>query len=144
MVECALIVPLTVMLLFGVSSIGIRLGRTIQAIQLARDIGHMYALGVDFSKVGNQNIATTLGGGFNLTSTGDTLLILSRVVKVYQATVPLPLSRIVQISTSRYSRSGSISATASYHRRAFTKRRRPLISIRRGTSGHPITASIRN
>lgn len=85
MIECALIVPLSVMLLFGVSSIGIRLGRTIQATQLARDVGHMYALGADFSKAGNQNIASLLGTGFNLTSSGDTLLILSRVVRVYQA-----------------------------------------------------------
>ena len=34
--------------------IGIRLGRTLQATQLTRDVAHMYALGADFSLAGTQ------------------------------------------------------------------------------------------
>lgn len=84
LIECALVMIVAVPLLLGVSSIGIRMGRSIQATQLTRDVAHMYALGADFSTAGTQAIASTLGQGFNLTSSGDSVLIFSRIQKIYQ------------------------------------------------------------
>jgi hypothetical protein len=85
MVEMALIVAVSVPVLLGVSGVGIRLGRTLDATQVTRDVAHMYALGTDFSLTGTQAIARTLSREFSLTSSGTGVLILSRIVKVYQA-----------------------------------------------------------
>jgi hypothetical protein len=84
MIEAALVLALGIPLLLGVTGIGLRLGRTLQATQLTRDIGHMYALGTDFTLSGSQQIASTLSRGSTLTATGNAVLILSRVVKVFQ------------------------------------------------------------
>ena len=85
MLELALIVAVSVPVLLGVSGLGIRLGRTLDATQVTRDVAHMYALGTDFSLSGTQTIARTLSREFSLTNTGTGVLILSRVVKVFQA-----------------------------------------------------------
>jgi hypothetical protein len=85
MIELALILSVSVPLLLGVTGIGIRLGRSLEGMQLTRDVAHMYALGTDFSLPGTQAIAQTLSRDFSLTSTGHGVLILSRVVQVYQA-----------------------------------------------------------
>lgn len=84
MVEMALIVAVSVPVLLGVSGLGIRLGRTLDATQVTRDVAHMYALGTDFSLSGTQAIARTLSREFSLTASGTGVLILSRIVKVYQ------------------------------------------------------------
>jgi hypothetical protein len=44
----------------------------------------MYALGSDFSLPGTQAIARTLSRDFNLTPGGNSVIILSRIVKIYQ------------------------------------------------------------
>ena len=85
MVELALMLTVAVPMLLGVAGIGLQLGRTLSATQVARDVAHMYALGGDFSQPGAKNIAATLSRDFSLTSTGNAVLILSRIVKVYQA-----------------------------------------------------------
>lgn len=85
MIELALIFTLAVPLLLGVSGIGVRLGRALDATQVTRDVAHMYALGTDFSLAGTQAIARTLSRDFNLSASGNGVLILSRVVKVFQA-----------------------------------------------------------
>ena len=84
MIELALLLGIGIPMLLGVTGVGLRLGRTIQATQVVRDVGHMYALGTDFSLAGTQDIARTLSGSFSLTATGDAVLMLSRVVKVFQ------------------------------------------------------------
>ncbi|HLK47862.1 MAG TPA: hypothetical protein VKT49_06990 [Bryobacteraceae bacterium] len=84
MVEMALVVAVSVPVLFGVAGLGIRLGRTLGATQVTRDVAHMYALGTDFSLSGTQAIARALSREFTLTSTGTGVLILSRIVKVDQ------------------------------------------------------------
>lgn len=81
----ALIVSVSVPILLGVAGIGVRLGRTLEGLQVARDIAHMYALGTDFSLSGTQAIAQALSRDFNLTASGNGVVILSRVIKVYQA-----------------------------------------------------------
>ena len=84
MIELALFMSMAVPLLCGLTSVGIRLGRSIVAIQVTRDTGHMYALGADFSLTGTQAIAQTLAGGYSLTANGTAVLIFSRVAKVQQ------------------------------------------------------------
>jgi hypothetical protein len=85
MVELALIFSVSVPLLLGATGIGIRLGRTLSGLQVTRDVAHMYALGADFSLPGTQAIARTLSRDFTLTGSGNGVLILSRIVKIYQA-----------------------------------------------------------
>lgn len=84
-IELALILSITVPLLLGIAGVGIRLGRTLDGLQITRDVAHMYALGADFSLSGTQAIARTLSRDFNLSASGNGVLILSRVVKVFQA-----------------------------------------------------------
>jgi hypothetical protein len=84
MIELALSLTVTIPLLLGVAAIGIRLGRTLQATQVTRDVSHMYALGTDFSLEGSQAIARTLSRDFSLTSEGNAVLLLSRIYKVQQ------------------------------------------------------------
>ena len=83
-IEMALVVSVSVPVLLGVAGIGLRLGRTLEGMQVTRDIAHMYALGTDFSLSGTQAIAQTLSRDFTLTSSGNGVVILSRVIKVYQ------------------------------------------------------------
>jgi hypothetical protein len=85
MLELAMLLTVAVPLLLGVAGVGLQLGRTLSATQVTRDVSHMYALGADFSLPGAQNIAATLSRDFTLTSSGNAVLILSRIVKVYQA-----------------------------------------------------------
>ncbi len=84
MLEMALIVSVSVPLVLGVGGIGVRLGRTLDGLQVTRDVAHLYALGTDFSLPGTQAIARTLSRDFSLTGTGNGVLILSRVIKVFQ------------------------------------------------------------
>lgn len=84
LIELALALTVAFPLLLGVAAIGIRLGRTLQATQLTRDVAHMYALGADFSLAGTQAIARTLSRDSNLSGTGHAVLLFSRIVKVQQ------------------------------------------------------------
>ncbi len=84
MVELGLALSVVFPLLFGVGAVGIRLGRTLQATQLTRDVAHMYAWGTDFSLAGTQAIARTLSQDFKLTGTGESVLLFSTVYVVQQ------------------------------------------------------------
>src|SRR5262249_45140151 len=55
----------------------------LQTVQLARDAGHMFARGVDFTVAGNQSILIALGGNVGLrTSGGNAVVILSALTYV--------------------------------------------------------------
>jgi hypothetical protein len=84
MIEIAMYLSVAGPLLLQLTNVGVRLGRGIQATQVTRDVAHMYALGADFTLPGTQSIARTLGSGFDLTSTGNSVLIFSRLTKVSQ------------------------------------------------------------
>lgn len=75
----ALLLPLYVwMLVYGLD-----LKRMMQVTQVSRDAGHMYARGVDFSLLGNQDVLVRLAAGMNMTRTGGAgVVILTRVLKV--------------------------------------------------------------
>lgn len=85
LIETALLLAAVLPVLLGVAGVGMRLGRSLEGMQVTRDVAHMYALGTDFSLPGTQAIAQALSRTFTLTSTGNSVLILSRIVKVYQA-----------------------------------------------------------
>jgi hypothetical protein len=61
MVEFAIVLWFWSMLFIGTMAVGLSLTRTLQVIQTARDLGHMYAKGADFSTAGYTNLLT--GGG---------------------------------------------------------------------------------
>ncbi|HEV3201987.1 MAG TPA: TadE family protein [Bryobacteraceae bacterium] len=68
-IEFALSLLVLMPLFLGTGAIGINLNRTLQTVQLARDAGHMFARGVDFSDPGNQKILATIGTGLGLSAT---------------------------------------------------------------------------
>lgn len=85
-IEFAAISIVIIPLLFGTVSVGLNLGSMVQAVQVSRDVGHMYARGVDFSQAGNQNIAVALAPNSGMTTTGGNgVLVLSQIIQVYQA-----------------------------------------------------------
>jgi hypothetical protein len=84
--EFAVVAPALIMLFFGTVALGLILGRYIQAVQVCRDLTHMYSDGVDFSQAGYQNIALQLAQGSGMTVTGGHgVVIFSQVMTVYQA-----------------------------------------------------------
>jgi len=72
-------------LLLGVLVFGFRLIRSIEMMQITRDLGHMYLRGVNFTNPGPQQNAQTLASGFNLTATGTSLVILSELKVIQQS-----------------------------------------------------------
>lgn len=80
-------IPGLMLLFFGVLGSGIMMGRYDQAVQVARDVAHMYSQGVDFTQTANQNIVIDqLAAGTGMTATGGNgVVILSQIKTVYQA-----------------------------------------------------------
>src|SRR5579883_1101511 len=79
--EFALIVWPTLLMLMGVVVVGNELGRAVEAAQVCRDADSMYVRGVDFSLSGNQAELARIGAALNLqtTNSGNGLVILSKV-----------------------------------------------------------------
>jgi hypothetical protein len=77
-------------LIIGTFTYGFALIRASEAVQLTRDVGHMYSRGVDFSVQANQNLlATSLAQGLNLVAnngnvtggtTGNGVVVLSTLI----------------------------------------------------------------
>jgi Flp pilus assembly protein TadG len=86
LLEFAIVVPCLTMLFFGTIGLGIMLGRYIQAVQVCRDIAHMYSDGIDFTQTTPQNIVVQqLAAGTGMTANGGNgVIILSQVSTVYQ------------------------------------------------------------
>ena len=80
MIELALAMSLAFPVLLGVGAIGIRLGRTLQATELTRDVAHMYAWGADFSLAGTQAVASTLRGKANSRLQNPSAMVASMVM----------------------------------------------------------------
>ncbi|MCX6632808.1 MAG: hypothetical protein NTW28_34850, partial [Candidatus Solibacter sp.] len=64
---------------------GFKLVRSLEMAQVTRDLGAMYLRGVDFRTVGSQQTARTLAESFNMTATGTSVAILSKVKLVTTA-----------------------------------------------------------
>jgi hypothetical protein len=84
--EFAIMAPCLILLFFGSIGLGIMMGRYSQAVQVARDVAHMYSDGVDFTQAANQNIVTQqLASGTGMTNNGGNgVVILSQIRTVYQ------------------------------------------------------------
>ena len=86
LLEFAAVSIVIIPLFFGMVGAGIQLGRMNEAVQICRDAAHMYARGVDFSLVSNQNILVNLATGTGMTvNGGNGVVIMSQIVQVYQA-----------------------------------------------------------
>lgn len=79
-IDFAFSLVVLVPLLLGTSAVGINMIRTLQTVQLARDAGHMYGRGIDFSQPGNKAILGNIGADLGLSTTsgtGTAVVILS-------------------------------------------------------------------
>jgi hypothetical protein len=85
--EFALVAMPLVLLLLGVTTTGLGLGRSVQVAQICRDAASMYVRGVDFSRDGNKDVLVRLSQGLGMTRNGgDGLIILSKVTFIPQQT----------------------------------------------------------
>jgi hypothetical protein len=85
MVEFSMVSVVMIPLLLGTAGYGINMIRNLQTIQLARDAGHMFARGADFSQPGNKTILASLGSDVGMTtsaSTSNAVVILSALVYI--------------------------------------------------------------
>jgi len=86
-IEFAMGLMVMVPLVLGTGAIGINLIHNLQTIQLARDAGHMYGRGVDFSQSGNVKILVNLGNSLGLAATGGNAeVILTALTYIDSAT----------------------------------------------------------
>jgi hypothetical protein len=53
--------------------------------QITRDVGHMYVRGVDFRSAGSITVAQTLSSGFDLSASGTSEVVLSKIRLATQA-----------------------------------------------------------
>ena len=84
-IEFTLSMLFVVPLLLGTFVFGFRLIRSIEMMQITRDLGHMYLKGIDFRNPGPQQNAQTLAGSYSLDAAGSSAVILSQVKIVQQA-----------------------------------------------------------
>jgi hypothetical protein len=84
-VEFTLSLVFLIPLLLGTFVFGFRLIRNTEMEQIVRDVGHMYVRNIDFTQPGPQANAQTMAQGFDLTSSGSSLLILSTIRVIQQA-----------------------------------------------------------
>src|SRR5438128_995124 len=89
MIEFAAVMPFWIAVLFGTVALGTNLTRTIQVVQVSRDLASMYANGTDFTASGFHNLITGANGSVSLvqgmdlinpvTSGGNAVIYLSQV-----------------------------------------------------------------
>jgi Flp pilus assembly protein TadG len=84
-VEFALVMICLIPLFFGTIAMGFTIARGQESIQVTRDVGHMYGEGLDFTSSDAQQLTTQLAHGFDLSGTGNAVLIFSQVITVFQA-----------------------------------------------------------
>jgi hypothetical protein len=76
------LIPMTL----GIFQVGMDLKTCVQAAQISRDIGSMFAQGVDFTSSTNQNIVVRLTQGLGMTLTGGNGVVnLSKIYMVQPA-----------------------------------------------------------
>ena len=88
MLEFAFITLVLVPLLLGTTGFGLNMIRSLNTIQVARDAGHMFARGADFSQPGNKTIIATLGADIGLATnpaTSNAVVILSTLAYIDKA-----------------------------------------------------------
>jgi len=133
-VEFSFSMLVLVPLLIGTTATGLNLIRTLAIVQLARDAGHMYARGVDFSQPGNKTVLATIGSNVGLSTTagqGEAVVILSTVTYVDQA---------LCASAGKVDGAGNPLGCSNYTKWVFTQRVTiGKSSIRSSSFGSPVT-----
>lgn len=82
-IEFALTLPILVSLVLGIFMMGLTVIRGISVVQVTRDTAQMFARGLDFSIVQNQDIVVRLAAGLGMTRTGgDGVVILSQIMYI--------------------------------------------------------------
>jgi Flp pilus assembly protein TadG len=82
-IEFALCVTFLLPLAIGSMSIGIDLSHSMQASQVVRDAGHMYARSTDFSQPSMKNVIVKVASGLNMTTNGgDGVVIFSTIMRI--------------------------------------------------------------
>ena len=84
-IEFAIVMMAAIPLFFGTVAMGITIGRGVEAIQVTRDVGHMYGNGVDFTSAAAQQLVASLAPSWSLSSSGNAVLIFSQILTVFQA-----------------------------------------------------------
>jgi hypothetical protein len=88
MLEFALILLVLLPMILGTAGIGLNMLRSLSTVQLARDAGHMFARGADFSATGNKIVLAQLGADVGLTTdpnTSKAVVVLSTVIYIDKA-----------------------------------------------------------
>ena len=136
-VEFAFITLTLVPLLIGVGVIGVNLVRTLSTEQVARDAGHMYARGIDFSQPGNQQVLATIGSSIGLSATagsGSAVVVLSCLTYVDQAACT---------GVGAVDSNGNPSGCTNYGKWVFTQRLTiGNSSVRSSAIGSPVTSGL--
>src|ERR1700693_103898 len=78
-IEFTLALQVLILLLTGTYVFGFRLVQAQQLFQITRDLAHMYSRGVVFTATGAVADAQILAGQFGLTSTSNSVAILSTI-----------------------------------------------------------------
>ena len=84
-IELALSLVFLVPLMLGTFAFGFKLVRSIEMIQITRDLAHMYLRGIDFRNAGPLQNAQTLAAEYALTSTGTSQVVMSQIRLATQA-----------------------------------------------------------
>ncbi len=86
LVEFAIVMGIMIPMFFGMVVIGLSSTSGIQAVQVTRDLGHMYSLGVDFSSATtNDELALDLAQGLSLTPSGTGVVLFTQIKQVFTA-----------------------------------------------------------
>lgn len=86
MLEFGLVITPLVVLLLGVTVVGLNLGRSIRGNQVARDAASMYVRGIDFSKEGSKDLLVRLADRLGMTRNGGRgVVIFSKVTWIPQS-----------------------------------------------------------
>lgn len=85
MIEFAFSTLIWVPLLLGVIGIGTELVREIQVTEVCRDASRMYAYGVDFTQLPNQNLVVQIAPNLGITPTSGNGAVILSTVKVISA-----------------------------------------------------------
>ena len=135
-VEFAFSMLVLLPLLLGTGATGINLIRTLQTIQLARDAGHMYARGVDFSLPGNQTILVRLGSNLGLSTTASS----SNSVVIFSALTYVD-ANLCSLAGAVDASGNPTSACTNYTQWVFTQRFTiGKASLRSSNYGSPLTS----
>ena len=122
-------------LLIGTTATGLNLIQVLSTVQLARDAGHMYARGTDFSQPGNKTVLATIGSNVGMSATagsGRSVIILSTVIYVDKA---------MCASAGKVDGAGNPSGCTNYTKWVFTQRVTIGNStVRTSSFGSPVTS----